>query len=104
MVEKRKAGQFTASVDELEIKTILSVMHTGKRVPIEMMRDLIRPLFPPGTSLDARLVFNFLLKSKRMLADGMGDLRSYTITVEEEQSLLSNGDRSRLYRVSGIYD
>ena len=92
MVEKRKAGQFTASVNESQIKTILSVMHTGKRVPIDMMRDLMRPLFPPGTSLDAQLVFNFRLKSKRMLADGMGDLRSFTITEEQEQYFLSNGD------------
>ena len=45
-VEKRKAGSHTTAIHEAQIKTILSVMNTGSRVPIGMMRDLMRPIFP----------------------------------------------------------
>jgi hypothetical protein len=94
-VEKRKAGSHTTAIHEAQIKTILSVMNTGSRVPIGMMRDLLRPIFPPGTSLDAnsKLVWNFRLKAKRMLAKGfVGDINSQTITEEEREALLSTKD------------
>ncbi len=94
-IEKRKAGCHTVAINEQRIKTILSVMETGSRVPVDMMRDLMRPLFPPGTSLDFQLVFNFRLKLKRMLAsraDRGGNIDSQTITGAEEDELLATND------------
>jgi hypothetical protein len=91
-VEKRMAGCHTVAIHEPRIKTILSVMGSGSRVPIKMLRNLMRPLYPPGTSLDARMVFNFSLKLKRMLASKAGDIDSQTITEEEETALLSTTD------------
>jgi hypothetical protein len=55
-VEKRKSGSFTAAINETQIKAILAVMHTGSRIPTGMMRELIRPLYLAGTSLDAKLI------------------------------------------------
>ncbi|KAG7346548.1 hypothetical protein IV203_005616 [Nitzschia inconspicua] len=65
-------------------------MATGQRIPVEMLRRLVRPLYPPGTSLDSQLLFNIRLKIKRMLAKGDIDLTSHTVTEEDEAHLLSN--------------
>ncbi|KAG7347922.1 hypothetical protein IV203_016627 [Nitzschia inconspicua] len=89
-IEKRKAGAITAAVNESTIKSILAVMATGQRIPVEMLRRLVRPLYPPGTSLDSQLLFNIRLKIKRMLAKGDIDLTSHTVTEEDEAHLLSN--------------
>ena len=91
-VEKRKAGCHTVAINEQRIKTILSVMESGTRVPIRLLRDLMRPLYPPGTSLDSQMIFNFRLKVKRLLASRPGDIDSQTITEEEEEALLSTND------------
>ncbi|KAG7341180.1 hypothetical protein IV203_029274 [Nitzschia inconspicua] len=61
-IEKRKAGIVTVAVNESRIKSILTVMATGQRIPTGLLRDLIRPLYPPGTSLDTQLLFNFRVK------------------------------------------
>ena len=50
----------------------------------------MKPIYPEGTSLDAVLVFNFRLKIKRMLASGVVDLESHTVTETEERKLLSS--------------
>jgi hypothetical protein len=92
VVEKRKAGTFTTAIHESQIKSILSVMSTGVRVPVSMMREMMKPLFPEGTSLDSKLIFNFRLKIKRMLAKGSIDLASHTVTEEDEAQLLSTAD------------
>lgn len=91
-VEKRKAGTFTVAVHESQIKVILSVMATGTKVPIPMLRQMMKPLFPDGTSLDSKLIFNFRLKIKRMLDKGSIDLSSHTVTEEDEAQLLSLED------------
>ena len=88
-VEKRKAGTHTASVNELHIKSILSIMATGERIPTNLLREMIRPLYPPGTSLDSKLIFNFRLKVERMLKSGEVDTNSSTITEDHEKSLLA---------------
>lgn len=79
-IEKRKAGIVTVAVNESRIKSILTVMATGQRIPTGLLRDLIRPLYPPGTSLDTQLLFNFRVKLKRMLTRGGIDLSSHTVT------------------------
>ncbi|KAG7348238.1 hypothetical protein IV203_027832 [Nitzschia inconspicua] len=55
-----------------------------------MLRRLVRPLYPPGTSLDSELLFNIRLKIKRMLAKGDIDLASHSVTEADEAHLLSN--------------
>jgi len=61
-MEKRKSGTFTSAINETQIKAILAVMETNSRIPTNMLRELMRPLYPVGTSLDAKLIFNFRLK------------------------------------------
>ncbi|KAG7343955.1 hypothetical protein IV203_021963 [Nitzschia inconspicua] len=64
-------------------------MAAGQKISNGMLRDLVRPLYPPGTSLDSKLLFNIRLKIKRMLAKGDIDLASYTVTADENAELLS---------------
>ncbi len=61
-MEKRKSGTFTSAINETQIKAILAVMESNSRIPTNMLRELMRPLYPVGTSLDAKLIFNFRLK------------------------------------------
>ena len=89
VVEKRKAGSITVAIHESQIKAILAVMASGERVPIPMLRQMMKPLYPEGTSLDSRLIFNFRMKIKRMLACGVIDLESYTVTESDERNLLA---------------
>ena len=49
----------------------MTAMSTGSRVPISMLREMKKPLYPLGMSLDAKMVFNFRLKVKRMPAKGL---------------------------------
>jgi hypothetical protein len=91
-VEKRKAGAVTVAIHEAQIKAILAVMATGTRVPTSMLREMMKPLFPEGTSIDSVLIFNFRLKIKRMLAKGTIDLASHTVSEDDERNLLSTND------------
>jgi hypothetical protein len=67
VVEKRKSGSYTKSVNEVKIKTILVVLGTNMTVPTGLLRELIRPLFPHGHSLDYQLLFNFRLRAQGVL-------------------------------------
>ena len=58
-MEKRKSGAYTVAVNEFHIKSILSVLKTKVKVNNKLLRQLMKPLFPAGTSLDCKLVFNF---------------------------------------------
>ncbi|KAG7373178.1 hypothetical protein IV203_033902 [Nitzschia inconspicua] len=60
----------------------------GQRIPTGLLRDLVRPLYPPGTSLDTQLLFNFRVKLKRMLTRGEIDLSSHTVTDDDEADLM----------------
>ena len=91
-VEKRKAGTYTAAIHESAIKSIVAVMATGSRIHVSMLREMMKPLHPPGTSLDAKLVFNFRLKIKRMLQKGIVDLAHHTISATEEEMLVATDD------------
>lgn len=66
-VEKRKSGAYTKSINESQIKTILSLLKTGEKVPPRTLRKLLRPLFPGGTTLDYQFLYNFHLKAQRMM-------------------------------------
>jgi hypothetical protein len=86
-VEKRKAGSYTRSVNESKMNTIIALLETEEKVPVRIMRKLIRPLFPPGHSLDYQLLRNVRLKAERMIAKkGTGDVNATTITQEEEST------------------
>jgi hypothetical protein len=52
VVEKRKVSSYTRSVNESQIKTNLTLLMPGERVPARAIRRLILSLFPPGHSLD----------------------------------------------------
>ena len=92
-VETRKAGTFTVAIHEARIKSILAAVATNvNKVDTPLLREMIKPLFPPGTSLDSKLIFNFRTKIRRMLMKGIIDLSSYTITQQQENELLSLRD------------
>jgi hypothetical protein len=47
VVETRKGGSHTRSVKASQMKTILTLLKTGEKVPPKLLRKLLRPLFPP---------------------------------------------------------
>jgi hypothetical protein len=54
-VELQKAGVLTrAVVKEKNFKPILAVLNTNQHVAAPLLRDLVRPLFPPGLLLNER--------------------------------------------------
>ena len=89
-VEKRKAGKLDVAIHESQIKSILTVFQTGTKVPTAMLREMVKPLFPPGTALDHAMLFNFVIKLKRLLAKSGTDLATFTVSSDDEQQLLSN--------------
>jgi len=88
-MEKRNSGACTVAVNEFHIKSILSVLMTKVKVNNKLLRQLMKPLFPAGTSLDSKLVFNFRLKMQRIIEAGLQDVNSYTVTGEQEMALLN---------------
>lgn len=89
VTEKRKAGVYTKSIQESQIKSILTLLKTGERVPPRIMRKLLGPLFPGGCPLDCQFLYNFHLKAQKLLAAKGGEVDNMTIT-EEEESMLVN--------------
>jgi hypothetical protein len=84
LVEKRKAGPDTMAVNETQIKCILTLLQTNNKISSAIMRDLVRPLFPRGHSLDAQLLCNCRLKAKRMFSTKTGEVSDMTVTAEDE--------------------
>jgi hypothetical protein len=87
--EKRKAGAYTKSIQESKIKSILTLLKTGERVPPRIMRKLLGPLLPGGCPLDCQFLYNFHIKAQKLLASKGGEVENMTIT-EEEESMLVN--------------
>ena len=93
-VEKRKAGSLNVSVHEARIKSIMATLNTNVSVSTSLLREMMKPLYPPGTSLDAKLIFNFRLKIKRMIAAAPGDVMAVTVTEDDETDLLAPYDEN----------
>jgi hypothetical protein len=70
----------------------MTVLSTGTKVPTAMLREMMKPLYPPGTSLDWSLIFNFVVKVRRMMANKPEGYSTATITSSEESDLLSTVD------------
>jgi hypothetical protein len=93
MVEQRKSGAYTRALNESKMKTILTVLNTNQKVPLPLMRGLVRPLFPPGHSLNAQFLSNFRRKAERILAKkGRGDVDEMTFTNNDETILLGSSN------------
>jgi hypothetical protein len=89
MIEQRKSGAYTRALNETKMKTILTVLNTNQKVPLSLMRELVRPLFPSGHSLNAQFLLNFRRKAERMLATkGRGDVDEMTFTNNDQTILL----------------
>jgi hypothetical protein len=86
----RKCGAYTRSIKESQIKTVLSVINTAEKVPARLMRKLLRPLFPPDHSLDAKFLLNFRMKAMNILVAKGDEVENMSFTAEEESNLLSN--------------
>jgi hypothetical protein len=56
------------------------------------MRKLLIPLFPPGYSLDSTFLYNYYLKSQRLLIKKGGEVDSMTATQMDETLLRDTND------------
>jgi len=54
-VEKRKSGAYTVAANEFHIKSILNCLKTRARVNNGLLREMMKPLFPAGVSLDTKM-------------------------------------------------
>jgi hypothetical protein len=93
-VEKRKSGLFTVATHEAQIRSIMSLLGTGAYVPTSLLREMMTPLYPPGTSLDCGLIFNFRVKMKLFMQRNTESLNTVTVTQQDETSLLVTDDSS----------
>jgi hypothetical protein len=89
VVQKRKAGAYTKAINEKQIKCILLLLSTNNKVASKTMRDLLRPLFPPGHCLDAKFLFNFRLRARKILHTKPGAVSDMTINLRDESQLLN---------------
>ena len=87
-VEKRKAGAVTRAINEHQIKAIASVLNTGTKIHPSTLREMIKPLFPPGHPLDHQLIFNVRVKIMKMLKNSTVDIASLAISQNQERELL----------------
>jgi hypothetical protein len=81
---KRKAGTYTKAVNESKIQKLLTLLKTNNKVSSATMRELVRPLFPPGHLIDSKLLNNLLIKAKKTLSRiTAGEAFPTTITQED---------------------
>jgi hypothetical protein len=94
-VEKRKSGIFSVATHEGQIRSIMTLLGTGTYVPTSLLREMMLPMYPSGTSLDSRLIFNFRVKMKLyMLRNPTECLSNVTVTEQDQASLLVTDDVS----------
>jgi hypothetical protein len=79
------------------------MLQTQKKIHPEMLRELMRPLFPAGHSIDGQLMFNFRLKCKKILASKPGnDVGAITLTSEDEQYKLEKPDANAKEQIKAL--
>ena len=86
--EKRKAGAVNRALHHDQIKAIASVIGTGTKVPTATLREMMKPLFPPGHSLDCQTIFNVRLKIIKLMNNSPTDVQSLSITEAQEKDLV----------------
>jgi hypothetical protein len=87
---KQKSGALTRAVNESKIKTILAVLKTNQKIPVTLMRELVRPMFPPDHPLCAQFLRNFSKKARRILKRTCGEVEHVTVTNDDEALLTNN--------------
>jgi hypothetical protein len=93
-VEKRKSGHFVVATHEAQIRSIMSLLSAGTYVPTSLLREMMVPLYPQGTSIDSKLIFNFRVKMRLFMARSTESVNTLTVTEKDEASLLVTDDAS----------
>jgi hypothetical protein len=58
IVEKRKAGHYETGVQQVHLRAIIEVLKPRKPVPIKVLREMMRPLYPATVEITAQDVCN----------------------------------------------
>jgi hypothetical protein len=74
------------------MKPIVTVVNTKQKVPVTLMRELVRPLFPPDHSLDAKFLYNFGMKAKKVLTMKADGDEHRTAPTDDEETQFRNVD------------
>jgi hypothetical protein len=99
-VERRKSGMYSRAVHQSQITTILTVLNTKQKISARLLRDLVRPMFPPSQSLHAQFLINFRRKAQSSLdKKKIGAVHQISVTPENEAFLLSADSLPRYYTI-----
>jgi hypothetical protein len=67
IVDKKSSGTYQDKVKHDALKDIIAVLKPGRPVSCTLLRDMMRPLYPPTIAITAQDVWNMRLKVKKLL-------------------------------------
>jgi hypothetical protein len=67
IVDKKSSGSYQDKVKHDALKDIIAVLKPGRPVSCTLLRDMMRPLYPPTIAITAQDVWNMRLKVKKLL-------------------------------------
>jgi hypothetical protein len=93
IVEKRKAGHYETGLKQEQLRSIIAVLEPGMPVPCQVLREMMRPLYPGSVAIDAQDVCNMRWKVKRILERKEKDDEAPGLSSSDEKDLLRRDDR-----------
>jgi hypothetical protein len=66
-IARKKSGVHTRAVKEQNFQAIQAIISANQKVPVPLLRDMVRPLFPHGHALEAKFLLCFRSKAQKML-------------------------------------
>jgi hypothetical protein len=67
IVDKKSSGNYQDKVKHDALKDIIAVLKPGRHVDCALLRDMMRPLYPPTIGITAQDVWNLRCKVKKLL-------------------------------------
>jgi hypothetical protein len=93
IVEKRKAGHYETGIKQEQLRSIIAVLKPGLPVTCQVLREMMRPLYPESVAIDAQDVCNMRWKIKRILERKEKDDEAPGLSSSDEKDLLRMDDR-----------
>jgi hypothetical protein len=99
IADKRRAGNYKSGLKEVQLRSIIEVLKPRKSVPIKVLREMMRPLYPATVEISAQDVCNMRYKVNIILdrmekeSEEAGNSGSGLSSSDEDNILLMD-DRS----------
>jgi hypothetical protein len=94
IVDKKSSGSYQDKVKLDALKDILAVLKPGRPVNCQLLREMMRPLYPKTIAITAQDVWNMRLKVKKLLFEAESSTldTSQGISDSTAENLLPRGD------------